>query len=92
MFSQYCDNFNLTVEKQVIQTLYFTITQNKKDDGEILLDWRYNYNNNIFILYNYTELQNMLDNCDIVEKCDFEVNNNIESFLDECYLSSFRRI
>ena len=82
MFSQYCDNFNLTVEKHVIQTLYFTITQNKKDDGEILLDWRYNYNNNIFILYNYTELQNMLNNCNIVETGTFEVNNNIESFLD----------
>ena len=82
MFSQYCDNFNLTVEKQVIQTLYFTITQNKKDNGEILLDWRYNYNNNIFILYNYTGLQNMLDNCDRVELGTFEVNNNIESFLD----------
>ena len=28
------DTFNLDVEKQVIQTLFFTITKNKKDDGE----------------------------------------------------------
>ena len=35
----------------------FTITRNKKDDGEILLDWRYNYNNGVFILYNHSKIQ-----------------------------------
>jgi len=81
IFSQYCDNFNLEVEKQVIQTLYFTITQNKKDDGEILLDWRYNYNNGVFILYNHTELQNLLNTFNQIDSNKFEINNSIESFL-----------
>jgi hypothetical protein len=97
IFSQISDKFNLDVEKQVIQTLFFTIKQNKKDDGDLLLDWRYNYNNRVFILYNYSKLQQLLDNCEKVEmdnvKKDnveneylkinnFEINNNLELFLD----------
>ena len=97
IFSQSIDTFNLSVEKQVIQTFYFTIKQNKKDDGEILLDWRYNYNNGVFILYNHSKLQELLDDCEKVEtdnvKTDyieneylkinnFEIKNNLELFLD----------
>ena len=82
IFSQYCDNFNLDVEKHVIQTLYFTITQNKKDDGAILQDWRYNYNNGVFVLYNFSKLQENLYNCDEVDSQFFELNNNLELFLN----------
>ena len=87
IFSQYCDNFNLNVEKQVIQTLYFTITQNKNDDGEILQDWRYNYNNGTFVLYNYSKLQNIINTCEEVELNSTELNsaelnNNLELFLN----------
>ena len=82
IFSQYCDDFNLDIEKHVIQTLYFTITENKKDDGEILQDWRYNYNNGVFVLYNFTKLQEILYKCEDDDSNDFELNNNLESFLD----------
>ena len=100
IFNQITDNYNLEVEKQVIQTLYFTITQDKKDDGEILLDWRYNYNNGVFILYNHTELQEILYNCDISDLSESDIMNSTESFMngniiyqvlqlsDEDYLSS----
>ena len=76
MVSLSIDTFNLDVEKQVIQTLFFTITKNKKDDGEFLLDWRYNYNNGVFVLYNYSKLQKILDNCDNIENIE---NNNIKT-------------
>jgi hypothetical protein len=82
IFSQYCDDLNLNVEKHVIQTLYFTITKNKKDDGELLLDWRYNYNNGVFVLYNHTELQNVLNNCEETDISEFNVINSLESFLN----------
>tara|TARA_B100001121_G_scaffold307466_1_gene329052 strand:- start:4261 stop:5478 length:1218 start_codon:yes stop_codon:yes gene_type:complete len=82
IFSQYCDDFNLDIEKHVIQTLYFTITENKKDDGEILQDWRYNYNNGVFVLYNFTKLQEFIYKCEYDDTNDFELNNNLELFLD----------
>lgn len=82
MFNQFADNYDLTVEKHVIQTLYFTITQDKKDDGEILLDWRYNYNNGVFILYNHTKLQKILYNCDITDTSESDILNNVESFVN----------
>lgn len=82
IFHEYCDNFNLDIEKQVIQTLYFTITENKKDDGEILQDWRYNYNNGVFILYNFTKLQEILYESEEVDSSHFQLNNNLELLLD----------
>ena len=82
IFSQYCDDFNLDIEKHVIQTLYFTITENKKDDGEILQDWRYNYNNGVFVLYNFTKLQEILYESKEVDSSYFQLNNNLELLLD----------
>lgn len=79
---QYCGNLNLKIEKQIIQTLYFTINKNRKDDGELLQDWRYNYNNGVFVLYNYLELQNMLDNCDKVNSNYDTKDNSLKSFLN----------
>lgn len=82
IFSQYCDNLNLSVEKHVIQTLYFTITKNKIDDGEILVDWRYNYDNGTFVLYNYTEIQSVLHTCEEINVDEYNIVNSLESFLN----------
>ena len=81
IFNQIIDDFNINVEKQTIQTLYFNIVNNKKDDGEILNDWRYNYNNQTFILYNFTELQERINSC-VLDNNSYDVNNSIERFLD----------
>ena len=81
IFNQIIDDFNINVEKQTIQTLYFNIINNKKDDGDILNDWRYNYNNQTFILYNFTELQERIDSC-VLDNNSYDVNNSIERFLD----------
>ena len=82
IFSQYCDNINLDIGKHIIQTLYFTITRNKKDNGDILLDWRYNYNNGVFILYYHSKIQEVLNNCKDMNLKYLNFTNNLESFLD----------
>ena len=82
IFNEFCDSFNLDIEKQVIQTLYFKITENCKDDGEILQDWRYNYNNGVFVLYNFTKLQEILYESEEVDSSHFQLNNNLELLLD----------
>lgn len=79
---QYSENLNIKIEKQVIQTLYFTITKNRKDDGELLQNWRYNYNNGVFVLYNYLELQSMLNNCNKVNSNYNNKDNSLKCFLN----------
>jgi len=85
LFSQLTNNHNFSVEKQVIQTLYYIVKNNRKDDGDISSDWRYNYNNGTFILYNQSDLQDVLDDCNLADDGDGDVldlNNSVEKFLD----------
>lgn len=83
LFSQLTNNHNFNVEKQVIQTLYYIVKNNKKDDGDISLCWRYNYNNGTFILYNHSNLQDIMDKCNLADDNDtLDLNNSVEKFLD----------
>lgn len=82
MFNQIIDNHNISVEKEVIQTLYYSVNKTNTDEGEILQNWRYYFNENIFVLYNYKNLQSILEDC-VESKSENETfSNSLENFLN----------
>jgi len=82
MFNQIIDNHNISVEKEVIQTLYYSVNKTNTDEGEILQNWRYYFNENIFVLYNYKNLQSILEDCVESTSGNETFSNSLENFLN----------